>query len=50
MPIIKQVWHFIYINLPKYLLSLATANTTICQTTEQINAKLPKSLMPNYRN
>ena len=42
MPNIKQVWHFIYISLPKSLLSLAEVNVTICQTTEQMRAKSPK--------
>ena len=49
MPNIKQVWHFIYISLPKSLLSLAEVNVTICQTTEQMRAKSPKSLTPNHR-
>ena len=49
MPNIKQAWHFIYISLPKSLLSLAEVNITICQTTEQMRAKSPKSLTPNHR-
>ena len=50
MPNIKQVWHFIYISLPKSLLSLARSKchnlpnhrTNACQITEKFNAKSPK--------
>ena len=50
MPNIKQVWHFIYISLPKSRLSLARSKchnlpnhrTNACQTTEKFNAKSPK--------